>query len=100
MNHCVNEVHKYLKAVDRRISDDADINATHREFGENILAFAEAWDAGDLTRTAEHLTQLIWHGIALSELLGLPTHPLFLDVRNLHVAGLPLNIQDTLEKHL
>lgn len=100
MNHCVSEVQKFLNAFDRKVNDDHDINVAQNDLGEHILKFAEAWDAGQLEVVAAELQEITWHSIALSELLGLPTHALFLDVRNQHVAGIPLNVTKTLERHL
>ena len=99
MNHCVEQVRKYLKNNEFITGDTAQAQAMHMQLGQQILDFATAWDAGDLTATAEALPQIIWHAIALSELLELPTHALFLDVRNFHVSGVELDVEHTLSKH-
>lgn len=99
MNHCVEQVRKYLKNNEFMSGDDQHAKDMHMALGQQILDYAAAWDKGDLVAVAEKLPQIIWHAIALSELLELPTHALFLDVRNLHVSGLEPDIEHTLQKH-
>lgn len=99
MNHCVAEVRKFLQAFNRVPNNDHDIGVAQHDLGEHIIKFAEAWETGNLENTAMELQEIVWHSIALSELLDLPTHALFLDVRNQHVAGVPMNAHKTLEDH-
>ena len=99
MNHCIEHVRKYLKNKELFPGDARKAQEAHQSLGQQIIDYAHAWDAGDLPATAEKLQQIVWHCLVLSELLELPTHKLFLDVRNLHVDNVTPDIEHTLHNH-
>lgn len=99
MNHCTADVRKHLHALPQAADQNDAVVAAHEQLGEHILAYAKAWDDSDLPMLAEQLPEIIWHAICVSEMLDLPTHNLWLDIRNKYIAGVAPDIKRTLTSH-